>query len=116
MVEALLATGKHVVTAITRIGSQSEFPNGVISREVDYERPDTIVEALLGQDVLIITLSGHAPQDTEAHLVKAAGDAGVKWILPNEWSPDTANQALVDDVFIFKPKGSHMIQICRIRY
>lgn len=106
MVRELLATGKHVVTAISRIGSTTELPQGVTSREVDYEKPETLVEALKGQDVLIITLSGYAPQGTEMRLVQAADEAGVRWILPNEWSPDTANQALVDDVFIFKPKGT----------
>lgn len=38
-------------------------------------------------------------------LSNAAGAAGVAWILPNEWAPDTANEALVNDVFVFQPKG-----------
>lgn len=105
MAEALLATGKHTVTAITRLDSRSKPPDGVISKPVDYDKSETLVEALRGQDVLIITLSGHAPQDTEERLCSAAGEAGVKWIFPSEWAPDTANEALVDDVFIFKPKG-----------
>ena len=56
---------------------------------------------------LIIALSGYAPQDAERKLVIAAGEAGVRWILPDEWSPDTANEALVDDVFVFQPKGKN---------
>ena len=80
MVEALLKTGKHTVTAITRQDSQTSLPDGVEAK-VDYSKPETLVEALRGQDALIITISGYAPiQETEEKLVRAAGDAGVPWI------------------------------------
>jgi len=105
MTEALLKTGKHTVTAITRDDSQNKFPDGVDSKRVAYNKPETLVEALRGQDALVITLGGHVPEETEMQLINAAGEAGVAWILPNEWSPDTANEALVKDVFLFQPKG-----------
>ena len=105
MTEALLKTGKHIVTAITRVGSQTQLPDVVVSKSVDYSKPETLVDALRGQDALVITLSGYAPKETEMQLVRAAGEAGVAWILPNEWSPDTANEALVKDVFVFQSKG-----------
>lgn len=103
MTEALLKTGKHTVTAITRDASQ-KFPEGVVSKAIDYSKPETLVEALQNQDALVITLGGLAPEGTEAALIKAAGEAGVKWIMPNEWCPDTTNEALVKDVFVFQPK------------
>ena len=105
MTEALLQTGKHTITAITRLDSQIKLPQCVICKKVDYSKPETLVEALRGQDALVITLSGHTPKESEMQLVNAAGEAGVPWILPNEWSPDTANEALVKDVFVFQPKG-----------
>ena len=105
MTEALLKTGIHTITAITRVDSQIKLPEGVIYKKVDYSKPETLVEALRGQDALVITLSGHTPKESEMQLVNAAGEAGVPWILPNEWSPDTANEALVKDVFVFQPKG-----------
>ena len=105
MTASLLKTGKHTITAITRADSQSKLPEGVISKKVDYSKPETIVEALRGQDALVVTLSGHVSKEAETLLINAAGEAGVGWILPNEWSPDTANEALVKDVFIFQPKG-----------
>lgn len=77
----------------------------MIVKKVDYNKPETLVDALRGQDALVITLSGHTPKETEMKLVNAAGEAGVGWMLPNEWSPDTANEALVKDVFVFQPKG-----------
>ena len=105
MTKSLLKTGKHTVTAITRADSQSKLPDGVIVKKVDYENSETIVEALKGQDALIITLGGMTPNDTDMKLIEAAGEAGVKWILPNEWGCDTANEALGKDVFVFAPKG-----------
>ncbi|ETS83124.1 hypothetical protein PFICI_05000 [Pestalotiopsis fici W106-1] len=104
MTNALLETGRHQVTALTRVDSESKFPDGVVIKKIDYSRPETLVDALRGQDALVITLSGHTPKGTELQLVNAAGEAGVPWILPNEWSPDTANEALVKDVFVFEFK------------
>jgi uncharacterized protein YbjT (DUF2867 family) len=105
MTEALLKTGKHTVTAITRVDSDGELPEGVLVRKVDYSKPETLVDALGGQDALVITLSGFAPKEVDLQLINAAGEAGVRWIFPNEWSPDTANEALVKDVSAFQAKG-----------
>ena len=88
----------------------------MISKTVDYNKPKTLVEALRGQDALIITLSGHAPKEAESQLITAAGEADVAWILPNEWSPDTANEALVRDVFVFQPKGRQIRWTCALGY
>lgn len=105
MTEALLKTGQHTVTAISRLDSQSDLPQGVKTKKVDYNDSKTLIEALKGQDALVITLSGRTPPETEMQLINAAGEAGVPWILPNDWSPDTANEAFVKDVAFFKPKG-----------
>ena len=105
MTKALLKTGKHTVTAITRAGGQSNLPEGLNAKEVDYSKPETLVEALKDQDALVITLSGYAPKDTETQLVRAAGAAGVPWILPNDWSPDSTNEALLKDMPAFQSKG-----------
>ncbi|KAJ6179091.1 hypothetical protein N7519_009552 [Penicillium mononematosum] len=91
MTEALLRTGRHTITALTRADSQSKLPDGVIVKLTDYNKPETIVEALKGQDALIIALT--------------AGDAGLPWIFPNEWAPDTANEDLVKDLVVFQSKG-----------
>lgn len=111
MTAALLTTGKHTITALTRIDSKSKLPEGVISKVIDYEKPETLVDALKGQDALVITLSGFTPKEVQIKLIEAAGAAGVSWILPNEWSPDTANEALVKDVSVFQPKGKYIVNI-----
>ncbi|KAJ5540175.1 hypothetical protein N7513_008507 [Penicillium frequentans] len=104
--DALLKTRKHTITALARAGSLNSLPAGVTPKEIDYSKPETIVEALKGQDALVISLSGHAPEGTELQLIKAAGEAGVKWVLPNDWSPDTTNEAMNNDIMIFKPKAA----------
>ncbi|KAK3725204.1 hypothetical protein LTR37_000715 [Vermiconidia calcicola] len=111
MTKALLETGKHTVTAITRAESNSKFPEGVEIKQVDYEDISTIVDALRGQDALVITLSVFAHGQQEK-LIQAAADANVPWVLPNEWSPDTDNAGLVKDIGAFqeKPKIRAMVQ------
>ncbi|KAK0853293.1 hypothetical protein LTS02_012036 [Friedmanniomyces endolithicus] len=105
LTEALLKTGNHDVTALTRADSQSKLPEGVKTKTVDYSKPETLVDALRGQEALVITISGRAPiKDIEEKLVRAAGEAGVTWILPNEWSPDSADDGIVKDVFLFGMK------------
>ncbi|CAI6340716.1 unnamed protein product [Periconia digitata] len=104
MTEELLKTGKHTVTALTRPESKTQLPEGVTAKHIDYDHPKTIVDALRGQDALVITLSAFAPHRAEEKLIRAAAEAEVSWILPNEWSPDSANEALVKDVFVFQSK------------
>ena len=101
MTKALLETGKHTVTAITRPDSTSKLPDGVHMKKVDYENPQTIVEALKGQDALILTLNVMA-LGQEEKIIQAAADAQVPWVLPNEWSPDSAHEGLVKDVSVFQ--------------
>lgn len=101
MTKSLLETGKHQVTAITRADSTSKLPDGVQTKQVDYDKPETIVEALKGQDALIITMNVFAPKGQQEKLLQAAADANVPWVLPNDWSPDSAHDGLVKDVVGF---------------
>ena len=98
MTEELLRTGKHTLTAITRSDSTSRPPQGVHVARVNYDDPSTLVTALEGQDALIITMGTMAPPDTQSKLIRAAAEAGVTWVLPNEWGPDTAHPGLQKDV------------------
>lgn len=111
MTEALLKGGKHTVTAITRVDSKSELPKGVEVKKVDYSDHSSLVEALQGQDALIITMGVMAPHDHQSKLIQAAADASVPWVLPNEWAPDTTHEALLKDVPPFQgaPKQREFI-------
>lgn len=105
IVEALLKTGKHTVTAITRSDSTSTFPTGVQIKKVDYSDPPTLVSALQGQDALIITMSVMAPPDTQTKLIDAAAAANIPWILPNEFGGDPLNVEQGKDTFLGAAKA-----------
>lgn len=95
--EQLLKTGKHIVTAITRPNSTSKLPQDVKVARVDYSSDDTaLVEALRGQQVLIITMSVTALSNI-SKLVRAAAKGGVPYVLPNWFGHDAANSTLCND-------------------
>lgn len=102
--EELLKTQKHQVTAISRTDSKNKLPEGVLVKHVNYDEPDTLVEALKGQDVLVITMNVMAPPNTQHKLIDAAAKANVPWILPNEWGADPTQKNLIAEYF---PGNTH---------
>ncbi|KAI1139882.1 NAD(P)-binding protein [Hypoxylon sp. FL0543] len=102
IVDELLRLGKHEVTAITRKDSSaaSSIPAGVKIAKVDYDDESTLVDALQGQEVLIITMHTRAPPDTQLKLVRAAAAANVPYVLPNEWGVDMADEGLAKDILL----------------
>lgn len=105
VVEELLKTGKHEVTAISREDSTNEFPAGVRVVKVNYDDQDSLVKGLQGQEVLIITMSVTAPPDQSGKLVEAAAEANVRWIIPNEWGLSATDEQLGKDVFLGISQG-----------
>lgn len=91
------------MTALTRKGSNNTVPEGVKLASVDYNDESSLVGALKGQDVLVITLALSAPPDTHSNLVKAAGKAGVSYIVPNAYGVDFyRNTKLQNDIEALK--------------
>lgn len=107
--EELMKTGKHIVTALTRSGSTNKLPEGVKPITVDYDDETSLVEAMKGQQILIITLAVTAPPGTQSKLIKAASKAGVSYIMPNAWGSDPLNKQLMEDTFFQKPFGEWCI-------
>ena len=99
----LVAAGRHTITAITRADSVAAPPNGVKVSKVNYDDPQSLISALRNQDALIITMSVTAPPDTSEKLVRAAAEAGVPWILPNEWGIDGTNEKYGRECFLGPP-------------
>jgi hypothetical protein len=97
MAESLLKTGKHTVTALARDGSNASLPEGVHVKTIDYDNLASIVDALQGQQALVITMNPMAPKDTQEKLIRAAAQAKVQYILPNEWGFDSANVKLSNE-------------------
>ncbi|KAI1412334.1 NAD(P)-binding protein [Hypoxylon sp. FL1857] len=102
IVDELLRLGKHEITALTRKDSPAanSIPAGVKIAKVDYDDESTLVDALQGQEVLIITMHTRAPPDTQLKLVRAAAAANVPYVLPNEWGCDMADETLAKDILL----------------
>jgi hypothetical protein len=88
------------VTAVTREEGGSDMPSGVNIKKVNYDEPSTLVKALEGTEVLIITMSVMAPRDMQFKLITAAAEANVPWVIPNEWGCDSANSEMFQDIVI----------------
>ncbi|KAF2467777.1 putative oxidoreductase CipA [Lindgomyces ingoldianus] len=100
IVDKLLEKGSFKITAISREGSTNTPAPGVHVKTVNYDNPSTIVTALKGQDALIITMAVTAPPQQSAVIIKAAAEAGVPWVLPNEFGTDGANEQVRSDTMI----------------
>ncbi|KAK9238096.1 hypothetical protein V1525DRAFT_124043 [Lipomyces kononenkoae] len=105
--EALLKTGKHHVTAITREDGSNVLPAGVNIAKVNYDDQSSLVAALQGQEVLVITMSVMAPPEQQNKLIEAAAAAGVPWILPNEFGGDPLNYEIGNDIFLGATKKKY---------
>ena len=57
MASVIVATGKHNLTAITRIGSESKLTEVVVASPVKYSNEESLVNALRCQQLLIISMS-----------------------------------------------------------
>lgn len=98
--EELLKVGKHKVTAVTRAdsASTSTVPAGVEVKKVDYDDQASLVEALRGQDALVIIMGARAPPQPQMRLIDAAAAANVPWVLPNEYGYDNTHPGLFKDI------------------
>lgn len=97
MVQELLKTGQHSITAITRHDSTSTFPPGVSIARVDYTNESSVVSALQGHDFLIITLAPRVPEGLHATICRAGAQAGIQYIMPNVYGRDVEDTTLLED-------------------
>lgn len=86
--QELLKTGKHTVTALVRPDSKGVLPEGVKSVQVNFEDNEALINALNGQEFLVITLGVRAPPDLHNRVVIAAKEAGVSYLMPNIYGSD----------------------------
>ena len=100
IVDALLKEGKHKITAITRPDSNNRMPEGVAVKRVNYDNTEELIDALKGQDALLITMGSTAPVDQQMRLVEAAAAANVRWVMPNAWGVDGKNETLMKDTLL----------------
>src|SRR5436305_11852058 len=92
ILKPLLASSspKFHVTAITRPGSSSIPADVASSPSVtvatgDYYDCTFLVNTLKGQDALIVCLAFAAPSDLHSVFIKPAAEAGIPYLIPNEY-------------------------------
>ncbi|KAF4959545.1 hypothetical protein FGADI_1612 [Fusarium gaditjirri] len=114
--EQLLKTGKHAVTALTRLGSTSKLPESIKTMAVDYDDEDSLASALKDQQLLIITLAVNVDPEVHHRIVRAAGKAGIRYIIPNIYAANVVieNQGSVDDFFPAAPPINLLREIERV--
>jgi saccharopine dehydrogenase-like NADP-dependent oxidoreductase len=87
---ALVASNKFELTVLTRTNSSFTLPtsaDNVKVVKVDYSDHNALVEALKGHDALLITIGDLSTlAKNSMALIDAAVDAGVKRVLPSEYS------------------------------
>ena len=99
--DALMKGKRHRITAITRPDSTNRMPPGLHDiKKVDYNNHTSLVKVLKGQDVLILTMNVMAPKGSQTKLIDAAIEAGVKWIMPNEWGVDLSKVEMSQDTMM----------------
>lgn len=81
---------------------------------VDYNDESTIVNALQGQQFLIISMSPTAPRDSHSKLVQAAAKAGVSYIMPNGYGADIDNTKLGMETMLGPMEKANRVEIERL--
>ncbi|KFZ18861.1 hypothetical protein V501_00979 [Pseudogymnoascus sp. VKM F-4519 (FW-2642)] len=109
-VEALLSHGIHTVTAILRSESTAIFPSGITIKKGSYNDEEFLVEALKGQDLLILQL-GFMALDSQIPLISAAAKAGVPWVIPCEYACDNKHEKLNEEIGLMVMKNKYRAQI-----
>jgi uncharacterized protein YbjT (DUF2867 family) len=101
--EALLSSGKHYVSVITRPSSTSSYPPPVTVKQGEYDDKAFMDSALQGQDVLVILLGfpGLPYQDA---IIEAAARAGVEYVMPAEYGIDSSNEKIEHAVDVIQAK------------
>jgi uncharacterized protein YbjT (DUF2867 family) len=84
---AMLETGIHTITVLSRASSDASFPAGVQVKRGNYNDQPFLVSALQGHDVLLLTI-GRLGRDSQIPIIQAAAKAGVRWVVPSEFGPD----------------------------
>ncbi|OIW24599.1 putative oxidoreductase CipA-like protein [Coniochaeta ligniaria NRRL 30616] len=79
------------VTVLTREDSKATFPDSVKVQRVDYSSKESLVSALQGQDAVVSALTHLSIATSEALLIDAAVEAGVKRFIPSEFASDATN-------------------------
>ncbi|GLA70809.1 hypothetical protein AtubIFM55763_000983 [Aspergillus tubingensis] len=93
ILNALLDTGVHHISVITRPENGKIFDNRVSVNRVDLDDEASLVRCLISQDALIIALSPES-YAKQISLIRAAAGARVPYIVPTEFGSDPTHERL----------------------
>ncbi|TKA59570.1 hypothetical protein B0A55_11285 [Friedmanniomyces simplex] len=93
------------ITVVTRADSQATFPSNpsITVKKGSYTDGPFLQDAFKNQDVVIFALH-FMVQEAQIGMIDEAAKAGVKWIVPNEYSGDGLNESMVEGVPVSGPK------------
>lgn len=115
ILKALLNSPSFKVSVLTRATSKSTYPSDVNVLKTDDDLPhDQLVEALAGQDALVIAFAG-TQKDNSIKLIDAAFKAGVKHIIPADFgSCDSSDPKALDLIPLYvnkKDVRDHLVEL-----
>ena len=100
VVKALVDAG-FSATVLSASGKTDSLPAQVKTVKVDYSSPESITNALKGQDAFVSLIPKHEEQPA---LIDAAIAAGVKYFIPSEFGSDIAGSAKIAALPVFAGK------------
>jgi putative NADH-flavin reductase len=105
ILHALLSAGTFTVTILSRASSKSTYPPSVhVVRASDDLPEDELVEALRGQDAMIVTFAG-SNSELQIRLADAAARAGVQRFIPADFgSCDSSSARALELVPLYSAK------------
>lgn len=103
IVAALVESGIHNVSVLSRADSKAEFPSAVKVHRGSYEDEAYLESVLAGQDVVIVTVSFTA-YGIQVPLFKAAAKARVPYVVPCEFGSDATDEALNREIILMNVK------------
>ncbi|KFY26669.1 hypothetical protein V493_03940 [Pseudogymnoascus sp. VKM F-4281 (FW-2241)] len=90
ILQALIESKIFNVAVLTRHSSDAQFPESVRVIRVDYASIPELTKALTGQDAVVSAVTT-AAMDTQVALIEASIAAGVKRLIPSEFSSNIGN-------------------------
>jgi uncharacterized protein YbjT (DUF2867 family) len=89
ILDALVSSNKFELTVVARKQSSVQVPSSVKLVKVDYDNHAELVDALRGQEAIVITLGDLATLEKNSKaIIDAAIEAGVKRVIPSEFGND----------------------------
>lgn len=104
---AALVKKRFNVTVLSRAESNAEFPSSVKVAKGDFNDAAFLQSALRGNEAFVITLGVMAPEDLQHKLLEAAAQAGVKYVLPNEFGQNNGDPQVAECIFVNSKKTQY---------